>query len=204
MIVAGRVEQVGDERIAGGIVRAHSLAARGEVHAPVGSANEAEARLDQLYRRRRDAAAQQGGAAQAQRGGRNRSQSVAIRVGDAEIGQVEFESFAPARPDEDGVLELEAIGKIFALEGLLDVGGEESQRKRAARQPPRAEGEEDGKHAEQSAEHLESDAGRRSHFDQPEAAPPPRRCSPCFLCLFFAPIVVIQSARGVASAFPSR
>ena len=138
VIFARRVEQVGDQGVAGGIVRADALSASGEVHAPVRPADEAEARLDQLDRCGRDGAAQQGRAAQSQRRRRHRRQGIAVRVGDTEFGQSDFECLAPAGPDEDGVLELEEIGKIVAFQGLLDIGREKAEREGTARQPPRA------------------------------------------------------------------
>ena len=52
---------------------------------------------------------------------------VAVRIGNPDLGQVDFQRFAPARPGEHSVLELETIGEVLALQRLLDIGREESE-----------------------------------------------------------------------------
>ena len=172
VILAGRVEQVGHQRIGRSIVGAAAIVASGESKLPLGVADEAEAEPDQLDRGGRDNAPQQGRAAQPERRRGHLRYGLAACVRDAHVGHLDLKRTIPAGPDEDGVVELDPIVEIVVPEGFLDVGREEFERDRPARQPPGPEGEENRERAEQGAERMESDAGRRSHVDWLETAAP--------------------------------
>ena len=170
VLLARRIEQVGHQRVRGTVVRTGFALAAREPDLPIRIAHEGQAQAVQRDRGGRNDAAQQGCTAHAQRSRWHLRQRPALRVLDMDLSDLDFERVAPAGPDEDGVLELDAIGEILALQRFLDVGREESHRQRAAGEPPRRKAEEHCEHGEQGTEHLESDAGRRSHVDEPEAA----------------------------------
>ena len=149
MILVGRIEQIGDQGFGGAVVRTGAVSASGERHPPFCVAQEAEAQPQELDRGGCDDSAQQGRAAHPERRLRHLRQGAAVRGGDPHAGQPHLECTIPAGPDEEGVVELDPIGEILALEGFLDIGRQESQGERAARQPPRPEGENDGERGEQ-------------------------------------------------------
>ena len=85
---------------------------------------------------------------------------------------VKWTSSASPQPGQTRTVSsnFEMIGEVLALQRLLHVGGEESERERAGREPPCGQAEEDGEHTEERAQRLESDSGRRAHVDDPETA----------------------------------
>ena len=192
MVRARRIEQAGGQRGAG-VLRAF-VAGAGEAHPPLFCAHEGQARPDQLDRRRRDDAAQQGGTAQPERDFRRRDQGFACGVGDSHVGHPDVERALPAGPGQDRVVEVDPVRRIVFLERVLDVGRQEADGERSARQPPGADREGDGEGAEQGAGDVQDDSGRRFHSGTRGR---PRRP----LAITRSSLLVIQSIRSVAPGF---
>ena len=193
MVLARRIEQAGGQRGAG--VLCAFVAGSGEAQPPFLRAHESQARPDQLDRRRRDDAAQQGGPAQPDRDFRRRDQGFASGAGYSRVDHPDVERALPAGPGQDRVVEVDPVRRIVFLERVLDVGRQEADGERPARQPPSADREGDGEGAEQGAGNVKNDSGRRFHSGT-------RGWRQRFLAITRSPLLVIQSIRSVAPGFP--
>ena len=138
-----RRQQVGEQQV-GGAARRHRLGAEAELDTAVGAAHDTHLGLDDLEATRRDHAAQQRRKAEPERDlGRDRRQRP-VGAHRTHVEKPDIEGALPAGPGEDGVAELDAVGRIALAQGVLDVGAEEGQRHRPAGEAPGRGGENDG------------------------------------------------------------